>query len=382
MAFEAGFSRQGAFLGTRRALLNPPDMEATEADRDLAQPCNEVVLADFGPRFVEAAGSMTGLRSIKPTPVRLQCSRSMTSFPAEREPPRFEALAFARRFLRTATALQVLDITFTGPVGPIPSSRRLEDRGWDPYYDGVEPFRLDDHDSILDLAIAKKHQADWDSDDEDDDEFGERDHYQDYTNDTETWRWACEATETLLGHAYGAEETPAWSSLRSLSLTQVPIHTADLIVLIGRHADTLSQLSLGEYKLDGWDLRKIASISNLRLSSIQMFRDGIKPKCTETFLLRVWDDGEGGVLQDDASSECTLDDYPGDGERKKRLESYYLDDSTGEVVYYGDLEAKHNYASDADDDTSNAGSVDSQDARVATAPRWKFGRFFASPYAK
>ncbi|RWA14516.1 hypothetical protein EKO27_g600 [Xylaria grammica] len=133
-----------------------------------------------------------------------------------------------------------------------------------------------------------------------------------------------------------------------------------------------------------------------------MLCNGIKPKCTKTFLLqylynkfdagrisnydgcitthkRVWDDSEGGLLQDDASSECALDDYP--GERKKRLESHYLDDSTGEVVYYDDLEAKHNYASDADD-TSNAGSVDSRDARVATAPRWKFGRFFASPYTK
>ncbi|KAI0416491.1 hypothetical protein F5X98DRAFT_375831 [Xylaria grammica] len=83
-----------------------------------------------------------------------------------------------------------------------------------------------------------------------------------------------------------------------------------------------------------------------------MLCNGIKPKCTKTFLLqylynkfdagrisnydscitthkRVWDDGEGGLPQDDASSECALDDYP--GERKKRLESHYLDDSTGEV---------------------------------------------------
>ncbi|GAW15312.1 hypothetical protein ANO14919_047210 [Xylariales sp. No.14919] len=91
-------------------------------------------------------------------------------------------------------------------------------------------YCLDDHDSAL----------------KDDDEFRERDHYQDYTNDTGTWRWACEATKTLLGYAYGSEETLAWLSLRSLSLTQVPIYIADPIVLVRRHSDTPSQPSLGE----------------------------------------------------------------------------------------------------------------------------------------
>jgi hypothetical protein len=239
---------------------------------------------------------------------------------------------------------------------------------------------------------------------------------EDYSNSGETWEWACEATKTLLGLAHDTEQsrTPAWPSLRSLSLTQVLMKKDDLLAIIRDHAATLRQLTLGEYDLDRSffkNLAKLASSDNLKLSSIQVFQDRVKPQCTDKFLLRYLQgefgsdqmskysgcitthqrllaDGDRELSQDDARSEHTMEYLPGDERREIR---WSLGDSTGEMMPVSYL-IKHedNHASDADagdadasnDDASEADSIDGQDKRVAVAPRWKSGRFFSSPLDK
>ncbi|RYC54329.1 hypothetical protein CHU98_g11879 [Xylaria longipes] len=162
----------------------------------------------------------------------------------EPKPPIFDDLAFARRFLSTATGLK-------------------RPNGQNDFYHLNNPDDNDDLDDY-DSNDGSNDHGSFDEDEEDYAEYEER--YKDYTNDKKTCQWACEATKKLWGRAFDAEKT---------------LYTETLLLRYFRN----------EIKAD----------------RIENSRGDVAATHT-----RVFDDGEGYLSQDDARSERTSSGFPSD----------------------------------------------------------------------
>ena len=319
---------------------------------------------------------------------------------------RNRSLKLAGIFLMEARALRELEITFLGLAGSRPWKR---DRGWKPNRDDVEAYRYDDN-----RGIREDEGEDEGDDDNDDDEEAERDEYdnsdenddnydgsdihhqESHDNDSKVEG----ATRQLLGYAYHTGKAPVWPFLRRLTLTQVHMQERHLLSLIHRHASTLCALTLGEYGVYPCTLRKMAAIPNLRLTSIRLFCESVKPQCTDLFLLRYLNNEFKSNVISDYSESIPLTTHMCASPEEHRLlrdnsignESglcggavtdeatpfLSLDGSTNQEKGYPDEDTNGDAGQDSvSDDESDTGSIDSQDARVAEAPRWKYGRFFS-----
>jgi hypothetical protein len=150
-----------------------------------------------------------------------------------------------------------------------------------------------------------------------------------------------DVSKPLLGYAYRPGDQPAWPHLRSLSLA-IPIALEDLLSLIRPHAPSLHCISLENHQVS---LSFIQKLSDIPLKEIRAISDELEPQYCEQSLLRLLTDGRF----------------------RHKMEGTLFGDPL--------ISHKREWPNQDEDNGSDAESVDSQDLRQMTAPRWKWGRF-------
>ncbi|KAK7432087.1 hypothetical protein QQZ08_001377 [Neonectria magnoliae] len=154
------------------------------------------------------------------------------------------------------------------------------------------------------------------------------------------------------------EKCSAWSRLLSLSLDSMPLAGELLFSVVESNAESLRHLYLRNCSVSLYSLKKLAGIPNLLLRSLRVDQDKESRKCTvdENALLRFVN-----KLPPQRDDDDTLQSKSAE---KRIVATVFSEDNAEESQ-----DGKESICSDA-------GSDDSADHRIRTAPKWVWGRYF------